>query len=129
MENLLDWIEQRYFWIIVGLSFTNISACTMIPNVGAGPVIGLTTRPSLVLGWEAGGGIYQTVRANIGGSYRLQRSIQRSSESMPSELDSKKQHMSPSNTIVHYLAYEPGLIGGGTLGVSYGNQEGFDRMY
>lgn len=114
----------------VALVATAVAGCFGYPHVGVGPVIGIVPGNGVALGWEAGAGTDGLLRANIGGSYRYTRP-----KVKPPELTTYDRYFSdgrakePNFEIVHYLSYEPGLIGGGTLGVAYSNREGIAGSY
>jgi hypothetical protein len=113
-------------FLVVALVTENAAGCLMNPHVGVGPVVGITPGRGFVLGWEAGGGADGLLRANIGGSYRYVRpKIQTTTSDYFSDGRSKNLRLE----LVHYLAYEPGLIGGGTLGIAYSDWEGFAGSY
>jgi hypothetical protein len=128
MTNGSTVIRYDFFVMIVAI-VPSMTGCLMYPHVGTGPVIGATLRGSAVLGWEAGGGPGSFIRANIGGSYRLPISKRRIATSPSSTLYSKNQLKGMTTEYVHYLVYEPGVIGGGTLGIAYSDQIGFGGAY
>jgi hypothetical protein len=97
--------------------------------MGAEPVVGISARGRAVLGWEAGGGTDGVCRANIGGSYRSVKPAQRLLPSTPSKVQSKGGTRISDYEYVHYLAYEPGLLGGATLGIAHGNLIGIKESH
>jgi hypothetical protein len=69
-------------------------------GAGLGPVVGITWNGSLSLGWEVSGSYgVPILRLALGGSYQLHRA-----DGDPSYF--------------HYLAWEPWIFAGGTLGVA-----------
>jgi hypothetical protein len=116
--------------VTIALVTTAIAGCFMYPHVGVGPVIGVVPGNGVAFGWEAGGGTDGLLRANIGGSYRYVRPTLKTAEITTYDLYySDGRAKEPSFEIVHYLSYEPGLIGGGTLGIAYSNREGIAGSY
>lgn len=117
------------FLLTLALSTTSVAGCFGYPHVGVGPVIGAVQGSGLVLGWEAGGGT-GLLRGNIGGSYRYARP-----KLKPAALTTYDRYFSdgrakePLFETVHYLSFEPGFIGGGTLGIAYSNRGGVDGSY
>ncbi len=79
-------------------------------GVGFGPVLGITTSGSVSLGWELSGSYYATplLRVALGGSYHLQRK-------------------GDDPQYFHYLALEPWIYVGATLGVA-GTSESDTRL-
>lgn len=69
-------------------------------GAGFGPVLGVTTDGSVSLGWELSGSYRVPIfRLSAGGSYQLQRA-------------------GDDPPYFHYLAWEPWIYVGGTLGVA-----------
>jgi hypothetical protein len=94
---------RRYVLPSAGLALSLLAADARAESgqgAGLGPVIGVTWKGSLSLGWELGGSLggAPVLRLSMGGSYQLFRD------------EGDPQYF-------HYLAWEPWIYVGGTVGL------------
>jgi hypothetical protein len=86
--------------VLAVLSLTPDASAGSGDGAGIGPVIGITWNGSLSLGWEIGGGFgVPILRLSMGGSYQAYRA-------------------GDDPAYFHYVAWEPWLYVGGTVGLA-----------
>ena len=84
--------------LAVCIALADASVTAHAQTVGAGPMIGWVEDEGLSIGLEIRGAAGPLVHASLGGSYRLEAR--------------------GGTRAVHYVAWEPWLVGGGTLGAA-----------
>jgi hypothetical protein len=91
--------------------FAHDAHATSGDGAGFGPVVGITWNGSLSLGWEASGSYAGPIlRLVMGGSYQVRRA------------DSDPIYF-------HYIAWEPWLFAGGTLGAAVTDEPDVQVLY